>query len=110
MPAKVCSRSIEVVNHQRRHRDQHFSTTTSRLTPRRASVCLSHTGYSVAYPTPPRSADRAILDHRPPGITGPGVVSKDHTGPYEVSLDRSVNVVAAVRRNHLLEPSHLGRS
>ena len=29
-----------------------FSTTTNRLTPPRASVCFSHTGYGIAYPTP----------------------------------------------------------
>jgi len=47
-----------------------LSTTTSRLTPRRASVCLSHTGYSVAYPTPTDPPTGPHLDNRPP-LPGP---------------------------------------
>lgn len=50
------------------------------------------------------------MDHRPPEAIGPGVVSEDCSGPYEVSLDRSVNNVAADRCDYLLKPLRLGRS
>ena len=37
-------------------------------------------------------------------------MSEDRSGPCEVSLDHTVNNVAAVRRHHLKEPSRPGRS
>jgi hypothetical protein len=65
-------------------------TTTSRLTPRRASVCLSRR--VIASPTRPPPS-------RPPGHTwttghprfGHDDVCKDCSGPYEVSLDHLIN-------------------
>ena len=54
-----------------------FGTTTSRLTPRRASVCLSLWGYSVAYPSP--------SIRRPGRSSGPsreaGVGCENHRDP-----------------------------
>ena len=79
------------------------STTTSRLTPRRALVCLSQR--VIASPT------------RSPPIRRPGhtwttgrllsrhdVVCENCTGPCEVSRDHLVCVFATARRNHLRRP------
>lgn len=78
-------------------------TTTSRLTPRRALVCLSQR--VIASPT------------RSPPIRRPGhtwttghllcrhdVVCENCTGPCEVSRDYLVNVFATARRHYLRRP------
>ena len=61
----------------------------------------------MASPTrPQRSADRVA--------PGPGGARRrrlrEMPGPYEVSLDHLVNIVATACRNHLLRPLCLGRS
>jgi hypothetical protein len=61
-------------------------------------------GYSVAYPTSTVPPTGPPLDHRPPEF-GHGDVCEDRTGPYEVSLDHLINIVAAARRNHPLAPT-----
>jgi hypothetical protein len=87
-----------------------FGTTTSRLTPRRASVCLSPSGYSVAYPITTESPTGPSWTTGRPGSPGLASSCVNRSGPCEVSLDHFVNNVAADRRHHLQEPSLLGRS
>jgi DNA invertase Pin-like site-specific DNA recombinase len=47
-----------------------FGTTTGQLTPRRASVCFSHLGYSVAYPTHTDPPTGPHMVNRPPVSSG----------------------------------------